>query len=243
MLDAESKKMAEELLFSEKKKPSFAKQLFQGKFDAKLVFPFPEPSPREKREADLYVEKVKAFAAAKIDARQIDKEGVIPQEVIEGLGELGLLSLTIPAQYGGLGLSQYAYCRAMEVIAARCAATALFINAHQSVGLKALLLFGTEKQKSEWLPKLAKGKALAAFSLTEKNAGSDAAGIETVAEYDPAKRVYRISGRKQWTTNGSLAKILTVMAKTDGKVTAFIVTPEMKGFSVLDRALEKVGMR
>lgn len=243
MLDAESKKMAEELLFSEKKKPSFVKQLFQGRLDSGLVFPFPEPKDEEKRRADLFVEQVKAFVAEKIDARAIDRNSSIPQEVIEGLGELGLLSLTIPEEYGGKGLSQYAYCKAMEVVAGKCAATALFINAHQSVGLKALLLFGTEEQKREWLPKLSKGRALAAFSLTEKNAGSDAAGIETLAVYDPAKRSYKISGRKQWTTNGSIAGILTVMAKTDGKVTAFIVTPDMPGFSVLDKALEKVGMR
>lgn len=243
MLDKESKKMAEELLFSEKKKPSFAKQLFKGVFDAQLVFPFPSPSEKERVVVEHYVEKLKRFLDEKLDPKKIDREASIPQEVIEGLGELGLLSLTIPAQYGGLGLSQYAYAKAMELLASRCAATALFVNAHQSVGLKSLLLFGTKAQAEKWLPKLAKGKSLAAFSLTEKNAGSDAAGIETIAEYDPEKKVYRISGRKQWTTNGSLADILTVMAKTGDKITAFLVTPDMKGFKVLDKALDKVGMR
>lgn len=243
MLDAESKKLAEELLFQEKKKPSFVKQLFQGRFDQALVMPFPFPEESVRAEAERYAEKIKNFMAEHVDAKAIDRAGTIPKEVIEGLGDLGLLSLTIPKQYGGLGLSQYAYCRAMEEVARKCAATALFINAHQSVGLKALLLFGTDAQKDQWLPKLGKGRALAAFSLTEKNAGSDAAGIETVAEYDANKKSYSISGRKQWTTNGSIAEILTVMAKTGDKVTAFIVTPDMKGFSVLDRALDKVGMR
>jgi acyl-CoA dehydrogenase family protein 9 len=243
MLDAESKKLAEELLFQEKKKPSFVKQLFQGRFDQALVMPFPYPEPSVRAEAEKYAEKIKQFMADHVDAKAIDRAGTIPKEVIEGLGDLGLLSLTIPKQYGGLGLSQYAYCRAMEEVSRKCAATALFINAHQSVGLKALLLFGTDAQKDKWLPKLGKGRSLAAFSLTEKNAGSDAAGIETVAEYDPGKKSYFISGRKQWTTNGSIAEILTVMAKTGDKVTAFLVTPDMKGFSVLDRALDKVGMR
>lgn len=244
MLDAEQNKLAEELLFSEKKKPSFAKQLFFGKFDESTVFPFPEASQEEKGKIDAYVERVKKFAEEKIDPVFNDREGTIPKEVIEGLGELGLLSLTIPKKFGGLGMSQEAYCRAMEVIAARCAATALFINAHQSVGLKALVLFGTKEQQEKWLPKLSKGKALAAFSLTEPNAGSDAAGIETKATYDPARKIYTISGRKQWTTNGSIADILTVMARTpDGKITAFLVTPDMPGFKVLDKALEKVGMR
>ncbi len=243
MLDAESKKLAEELLFAEKKAPSFAKQLFAGIFDCSQVFPFPLPTAKEKKESDGYVESIRKFMQEKVDPKKIDREAKIPKEVIEGLGDLGLLSMTIPKEYGGLGLPQYAYCRAMEAVAARCAATALFINAHQSVGLKALLLFGTEKQKAEWLPKLCKGRALAAFSLTEKNAGSDAAGIETVAEYDPVAKRYQISGRKQWTTNGSLAEILTVMAKVNQKITAFLVTPDMPGFSVLDAALDKVGMR
>lgn len=244
MLDSEQKKLAEELLFSEKKKPSFAKQLFFGRLDASSVFPYPFPTKEEKQEADAYVAKVQKFADEHIDPVKIDKEAKIPQSVIEGLGELGLLSLTIPKEHGGLGLSQYTYCRAMEVIAGKCAATALFINAHQSVGLKALVLFGTKEQQAKWLPRLSKGKSLAAFSLTEANAGSDAAGVETKAIYDPVKKTYSISGRKQWTTNGSIADILTVMARTpDGKITAFIVTPDMPGFKVLDAALDKVGMR
>lgn len=244
MLDKEQKRLAEELFFAEKKKPSFAKQLFFGTFDDSSVFPFPESSQEEKAAIEAYVSRVKDFVESKIDPVFNDVEGTIPRDVIEGLGELGCLSLTIPKEFGGLGMSQEAYCKAMEVIAARCAATALFINAHQSVGLKALVLFGTSEQKEKWLPKLSKGKALAAFSLTEANAGSDAAGIETKADYDPERKVYRISGRKQWTTNGSIADILTVMARTpDGKITAFLVTPDMPGFKVLDKALDKVGMR
>lgn len=244
MLDSEQTRLAEELLFSEKKPPSFVKQLFFGRVDASSVLPFPNPTKEEKLEADSYVAKIQKFADEQIDPVKIDKEAKIPKSVIEGLGELGLLSLTIPKEHGGLGLSQYTYCRAMEVIAGKCAATALFINAHQSVGLKALVLFGTPEQQSRWLPKLSKGKAIAAFSLTEANAGSDAAGVETKATYDPIKKTYLISGRKQWTTNGSIADILTVMARTpDGKITAFIVTPDMPGFKVLDAALDKVGMR
>lgn len=241
MLDAEQNKLAEELLFSEKKKPSFAKQLFFGKFDHLTVFPYPDSSEGQTRK---YLDQVKEFAENKIDPVFNDVQGTIPREQIEGLGDLGLLSLTIPKEFGGMGMSQSVYCKAMEVIAARCAATALFINAHQSVGLKALVLFGTKAQQEKWLPKLSKGRSLAAFSLTEPNAGSDAAGIETKAIYDPAKKVYAISGMKQWTTNGSIADILTVMARTpDGKITAFIVTPDMPGFKVLDKALDKVGMR
>lgn len=251
MLDAETRKMAEELLFAEKKKPSFAKQLFFGKFNVHEAFPYPTPSNEEKEQTDNYIAELKDFLDKKLDPVSIDRHGSIPSEFIEGLGELGLLSLTIPAEYGGRGMSQYTYCRAMEIVAGRCAATALFINAHQSVGLKALLLFGTDDQKKKWLPQLAKGKVLAAFSLTEPNAGSDAAGIETRAVYNPERRTYTITGNKQWTTNGSIADILTVMARTEvqtskgreDKITAFLVTPDMPGFQVRDKALDKVGMR
>ena len=141
-------------------------------------------------------------------------------------------------------MTQYAYCRALEQLASHCGSTALLVNAHQSVGLKAILLFGTDKQKERYLKPLATGEQLAAFSLTEPNAGSDAAGIETTAEYDPQRKVYRINGRKQWTTNGSIAGVLTVMARTDkDSITAFIVTPDMPGFRVAAKALEKVGYR
>lgn len=251
MLDAEQKKLAEELLFSTKKKPSFAKQLFFGNFDTQAVFPYPQPTAEQKENADALLEKLKTFIDEKIDPDWIDRHSEIPESVIQGLGKMGILSLTIPEEYGGLGLSQYAYCKSMEAIARKCGATALFVNAHQSVGLKALLLFGTKEQRDLWLPALGTGEALAAFALTEPNAGSDAGGIETEAAYDPVKDLYRINGKKQWITNGGVAKILTVMAKTDvktpngieKKVTAFLVTPDMPGFKVVAEALEKVGMR
>ncbi len=244
MMDAQQKRMAEELLFTGEEKPSFAKLLYFGLFDADRVFPYPKQTDRENQ--DL-LKNLTNFIETQIDPDWIDRHAEIPDSVIKGLGELGLLSMTIPKEYGGLGTSQFAYCKAMEQLARRCSATALFVNAHQSIGLKALLLFGTEPQKETWLKQLASGDKLAAFSLTEPNAGSDASGVETRAEFDPVKKVWIINGRKQWTTNGSIADILTVMAKTntDGqdKITAFLVTPEMTGFKVRDAALEKVGMR
>ncbi|MCB1113460.1 MAG: acyl-CoA dehydrogenase family protein [Chlamydiia bacterium] len=242
-MDEETKALVEELIFSGKEKPSFVKWLYFGVFDEERVIPFPTPSEEEKKAADTLVKKVEAFMDKELDPKAIDKAGEISKKVIDGLGELGILSLTIPKEYGGLGLSQYTYCRVMETIARRCSATALFINAHQSIGMKALLLFGTDIQKDKWLKSLSTGEKLAAFSLTEPNAGSDAAGIETKAEYDADKKVYRINGKKQWTTNGSIASILTVMAKVDGKVTAFLVTPDLPGFKVTAKALDKVGMR
>jgi alkylation response protein AidB-like acyl-CoA dehydrogenase len=237
-MDEQDRKLAEELLFSGRKEPSFAKMLYFGILESSFIFPYP---PKDNIEA--YLAKVNVYLDRELDPVAIDRQASIPETVIRGLGDLGVLGMTIPKEFGGLGLSQDAYCQVTEAVARRCGATALFINAHQSIGLKALLLFGTDKQKEQWLKPLAKGEALAAFALTEPNAGSDANGIETRAEFDPVKRVYRINGKKQWITNGSLAKVLTVMAKTDGKVTAFLVTPDMPGFEITQPSLEKVGMR
>lgn len=234
----QDKKLAEELLFSEKRSPSFAKQLFFGKFDQKLVFPFPEEAHN-----DTFLDKVKAFVREEIDPDLIDREAEIPQSVIAGLAKLGVLGMTVPKEFGGLGMSQQEYCRVTETVARRCSSTALYINVHQSIGLKSLLLFGTKEQQDKWLPRLATGEITAAFSLTEPNAGSDANGIETRAVYDPKQKAYIINGQKQWTTSGAIAQVLTVMAKVDDKVTAFLVTPDMPGFRVKERALEKVGMR
>ena len=250
-MNEDEKRLAEELLFSDRKAPSFVKQLFFGKFDAEQVFPFPHPLGKERGEIESFLLKIRGFAKTHINAEKIDREAKIPDFVIQGLADLGVLGMTVPKEFGGLGMSQYAYCRVTEELSRACASTALYVNVHQSIGLKSLLLFGTEPQKKKWLPSLASGEITAAFSLTEPNAGSDANGIETRAIYDPDKKVYRINGQKQWTTNGGIAKILTVMAKTpiktsagiEDKVTAFLVTPDMPGFSVKECALEKVGMR
>lgn len=250
-MNEQQRKFAEELLFSVKKNPSFVKEFYFGRFDSELIFPFPEIEAAELDKIESFLSKVAAFADAHIDPDAIDRNQEIPQTVIDGLGSLGVLGMTIPTEYGGLGMSQYAYCRTVELLARKCASTALFVNAHQSVGLKALLLFGTKEQKLRWLPPLARGEILGAFSLTEEKAGSDAAGIETRATYDSVKNTWSINGKKQWTTNGAIAGVLTVMARTEidtpqgrqDKITAFLVTPDMKGFQVLNPALEKVGMR
>ncbi len=250
-MDDQQRKLAEDLFFSENRKPSFARLLYFGIVDPSTIFPFPLPSIEEKDKVDAFLLQVEEFAKQNIDGDKIDRDAKISDEVVSGLGRLGILGMTIPKQYGGLGMSQYAYCRVVEIISRYCGATALFVNAHQSIGLKAILLFGTQEQKQQWLPPLARGEILAAFSLTEPNAGSDANGIETRAVFDIDKHVWRINGRKQWTTNGAIAGVLTVMARTEvqtsegkqDKITAFLVTPDMPGFEITAHSLEKVGMR
>jgi acyl-CoA dehydrogenase family member 9 len=250
-MDEEQKKLAEELLFSGNEAPTFAKQLYFGKIDTSQLFPYPSTSDEEKENTQQFLSKLKEYVDENLDPDAIDRNAMIPKELIQGLGDIGLLGMTVPKKYGGLEMSQNAYCQAIEIIAQKCGGTAVFTNAHQSIGLRGIFLFGNDKQKDKWLPDLSNGKKIAAFSLTEPNAGSDAAGVETKAVYDPEKKVYRINGNKQWTTNGSIAQVLTLMAKTEvdtkngkkEKVTAFLVTPDMPGFKITNPGLEKVGIK
>ncbi len=157
--------------------------------------------------------------------------------------------MTAPREYGGRGFSQRQYCRVMEVIGGHCSSTAIFVNAHHSIGIRALLLFGTPAQKARWLPPLVRGEKLAAFALTEEQAGSDAANVQTRATPTGDGRGFVLNGTKRYITNGATADVLTVMARTpdprgDGsKVTAFLVTPDLPGFEVVEPRMEKCGIR
>jgi alkylation response protein AidB-like acyl-CoA dehydrogenase len=137
----------------------------------------------------------------------------------------------------------------MEVIGGHCSSTAVFVNAHHSIGIRALLLFGTPEQKERWLPPLTRGEKLAAFALTEKEAGSDASNVQTTAVPSDDGQTYRLTGSKRYITNGAIAGVLTVMARTpdpkggDSKVTAFLVTPDMPGFEVVEARMDKCGIR
>jgi alkylation response protein AidB-like acyl-CoA dehydrogenase len=246
---AQQKQQAEELLFSGPQTLGFAKGLFFGQFNAPLLFPYPELSPEEREVTAKAVADVRRFAAEKIDAAAIDRLADIPPEVISGLAELGVLGMTAPPVYGGRGFSQLAYTRVMEVIGGHCPSTAVFVNAHHSIGIRALLLFGTEEQRQRWLPDLVAGRKLAAFALTEPEAGSDAANVQTTATPTPDGKGYVLNGEKRYITNGAIAQVLTVMARTpvpnssETKVTAFLVTPEMPGFHVVEARMPKCGIR
>jgi acyl-CoA dehydrogenase family member 9 len=246
----QQRKEAEELLFSGPQTLGFAKGLFFGHFNSPLLFPYPQQSREEVEETDRLVAEVRRFADEHIDATAIDRNAEIPPEVVAGLGRLGVLGLTAPKENGGLGLSQLANTRVMEVIGGHDAAVGVFVNAHHSIGIRALLLFGTDEQKRRFLPPLMTGEKLAAFALTEPEAGSDAANVQTTATPTPDGKAYVLNGTKRWITNGGIAGVLTVMARTPGtsadkkkEITAFLVTPDMPGFKVLEKRMEKVGIR
>ena len=195
------------------------------------------------------VEKTKKFCKEYIDPDAIDREAMIKPGVVKGLGNIGILGMTISKKFGGIGMRQTNYCRVMEVIGGHCASTAVFVNAHHSIGLRALELFGTDEQRAKWMAPLAAGDKMAAFALTEPMAGSDAGNVRTTATPSEDGEGYIINGEKRWITNGGIADVLTLMARTpdpadpDGKITAFLVTPDMKGFEVLEERMEKVGIR
>jgi alkylation response protein AidB-like acyl-CoA dehydrogenase len=240
---------AEELLFSGPEKDGFAKDLYFGRFREQAIMPYPEPSDRQRVAVEDMVKQVVEFCHNEIDPVKIDREADIPGSVIKGLAAIGVLGMTIKPEYGGQGMSQFDYCRVMEIIGGHCAATGVFVNAHHSIGLRALELFGTEEQKERWMKPLAAGNKLAAFALTEPLAGSDASNVRTRAEESADGKGFILNGEKRWITNGGIADVLTVMARTpdpgqpDGKITAFLVTPDMKGFEVIEERMEKVGIR
>jgi acyl-CoA dehydrogenase family protein 9 len=246
---AQQKKQAEELLFSGPEHLGFAKSLFFGLFKGELLFPYPVMPPAEQARLDEAVAKLKAFCDTSIDAAEIDRIAEIPKSVVAGLGAIGVLGMTAPAEFGGLGFSQQQYCKVLEVIGGHDSAVGVFVNAHGSIGIRSLLLYGTEEQKRRWLPGLAAGTMLAAFALTEEQAGSDAGNVQTTATPTDDGSAYILNGSKRYITNGGIADVLTVMARTpvpgskDTKVTAFLVTPDMPGFKVLDARMSKVGIR
>src|SRR5690606_18656532 len=148
-----------------------------------------------------------------------------PDDYLESLRELGLFGLIIPEEYGGIGFSNAAYSRALQQTSRFDASTSLTIGAHSSIGMKGLLLFGTDEQKKRYLPRLASGELIAAFCLTEPGSGSDAASIKTSA-VKSADGSWTLTGEKIWITNGAFAGLFTVFARTgteSGKLTAFIV--------------------
>ncbi len=230
--------------------PSFVKSLFSGFVLDELVFPCPQMDKEESESLDLILDSVRKFAENYVDSPEFDRQEKFPDDVINGIKELGLFGLMIPEEYGGFGLSTTAYVRILEEIARYDGSMALIVGAHQSIGLKGLLLYGTEEQKKKYLPRLATGELIAAYGLTESGAGSDAAGIQSRAVRDDEKGVYVINGSKMWITNGGIADFFTIFAKEEidipgegkkDKITAFMVTRDMGIRS--GKKEEKMGIR
>src|SRR4030081_3435642 len=242
-------KEAEELLFTGPQALGFAKGLFLGRFVADWAMPYSRIPAAQHAELDKSLAEIRTFLDEHLDPVAIDRNADIPRHLIDGLGRTGVLGMTAPKEYGGRGFSQRAYCKILEEIGARCASTSVFTNAHHSIGIRALLLFGTREQKQRWLPPRVPGQRLAACALTEEQAGSDAANVQTQAQPSADGAHYVLNGEKRYITNASIAHVLTVMARTPvpgsdkTAITAFLVTPDMPGFTMLEARMEKVGIR
>jgi acyl-CoA dehydrogenase family protein 9 len=224
---------------------SAAKSLFLGNIEEGNFFPFPKVSPEEAETLRMVIDSIDKFMQGKGEQyREFDREGAQTPDYIEQLKELGLFGLIIPEDFGGIGFSNTAYSRVLQQTSRYDASTSLTIGAHSSIGMKGLLLFGSEEQKKKYLPKLASGEMIAAFCLTEAGAGSDAAAVKTTATKN-ADGSWSLTGEKIWITNGPIADFFTVFAKTDGeqgKMTAFIVERSFAGVSSGPKE-DKMGIR
>jgi acyl-CoA dehydrogenase family protein 9 len=226
------------------------KSLFAGLIPEDTVFPYPEIDASERETVSAFLDSFRAYARDRVDSAAIEREHRIPTEVIRGLAELGAFGMTIPEAYGGYGFSSSAYCRVTEEIGRTDASLGILVGGHQSIGLKGLLLYGTEEQKRKWLPKLATGEMIAAFALTEPEAGSDAASIRTTAVYDAATDTFVLNGTKHWISNGGFAEFFTVFAKDvkleakdeHRRITAFVVTKDLGGVSA-GKEERKLGLK
>ncbi|MGP4006614.1 acyl-CoA dehydrogenase family protein [Streptomyces sp. 4N124] len=237
--EREARQVAEAAREQDWRKPSFAKELFLGRFRLDLVHPHPTPPAEDVQRGEEFLAKLRDFCETKVDAALIEREAKIPDEVIDGLKELGALGMKIDTKYGGLGLTQVYYNKALALAGSACPAIGVLLSAHQSIGVpQPLKLFGTQEQKEQFLPRCARTD-ISAFLLTEPDVGSDPARLATSAIPDGDE--YVLDGVKLWTTNGVVADLLVVMARVPrseghkGGITAFVVETNSPGVTVENR--------
>jgi alkylation response protein AidB-like acyl-CoA dehydrogenase len=236
--EKQARQVAEAARESEWRKPSFGKELFLGRLRLDLIHPW--PGSEDRPDAEAFLAELDAYVRC-VDGARIERENSIPDEVFHGLARLGAFGMKIDKEYGGLGLSNLHYCKALTLIGSAHPAIGALLSAHQSIGVpQPLKQFGTEAQKKAFLPRLAAGE-VSAFLLTEPDVGSDPARLATTAE--PVEGGYRLNGVKLWATNGTVASLLVVMARVPDKgITAFVVEADSPGITV-ERRNEFLGLR
>jgi acyl-CoA dehydrogenase family protein 9 len=224
---------------------SFAKSLFLGEIHEELVFPWPTADREEQDRIRELNARIRDYCAEHYDPRKAEEERWIPDRVLRDLGEIGALGLYVDERYGGQGLSQTGYARVFETIGQIDATLAIVLGVHQSIGFKGISLFGTDEQKERFLPDLATGRKLAAFALTEPEAGSDAYHLRSRAVEQPDGS-WILNGEKRYIGNGSRADVITTFARAevDGedKHIALILEKGMKGLEVGER-YETMGLQ
>lgn len=235
--EAEARRVAEAARESQWGGATFVRDLFLGRFRPELIYPYPDPEEFVGDDAHAFIEELTAFLRDEVDSERIDRERKIPPAVVERLRKMGAFGLKIPREYGGKGFNQTEYSRIMSVVGNVDGSLVALLSAHQSIGVpQPLKLFGTEEQKRRYLPRLARG-AVSAFALTEEDVGSDPARLRTTAELSEDGTHYVLNGDKLWTTNGTLAELVVVMARDPKtrKISAFIVETGWPGVEILQR--------
>ncbi|MFI8960516.1 acyl-CoA dehydrogenase family protein [Streptomyces sp. NPDC053493] len=238
--EREARQVAEAARQQDWHKPSFAKELFLGRFRLDLIHPHPMPADEDVRRGEAFLAKLRTFCEQHVDGARIEREARIPDETVTGLKELGAFGMKIDPKYGGLGLTQLYYNRALALVGSVSPALGALLSAHQSIGVpQPLKIFGTQEQKDAFLPRLARSD-ISAFLLTEPDVGSDPARLATTAVPD-GDDAYVLDGVKLWTTNGVVADLLVVMARVPaseghrGGITAFVVEGDSPGITVEHR--------
>lgn len=225
---------------------SFMRALCTGRIESELIVPFPTLPEADRETLGMVIEAIDDLLGPhEADFRTWDRAGELPPAFIEELKAFGIFGLVIPEAHGGMGFGSTAYSRTLQQLGRYDASVAVTVGAHSSIGMRGLLLFGTEAQKARWMPTLATGESIAAFCLTEPGAGSDAASIRTTAVRDGDDWI--LNGSKLWITNGGIADFFTVFAKTGEaearrNISAFVVTGDMPGVRIGHHE-DKMGLR
>ena len=238
--ERQAREVAEAARDIEYTRPSFAKELYLGKFDFPLIHPHPRGEGDAVAEGDAFIAKLEEFCRT-LDGRLIERESRIPDEYVKGLSDLGVFGMKIPKEYGGLGLSMLHYGRALMLVGSVHPSMGALVSAHMSIGVpEPVKMFGTEAQKQEYLTRCADG-AVTAFLLTEPDVGSDPARMGSTARLSDDGTEYILDGVKLWTTNGVIAELVVVMATVPkheggrGGISAFVVETSSPGVTVENR--------
>ena len=235
--EEEARRVAEAAREDSWQDATFVRDLFLGDFRFELIDPYPDPDEFISDRCRKFLDELRVFLRTEVDSEQIDRDRKVPRKVVDRLREMGAFGLKIPTEYGGMGFGQVEYNQVMATLGSVDGSLVALLSAHQSIGVpQPLKMFGTEEQKKKYLPRCAAG-TISAFALTEEDVGSDPARLSTTAELSADGTHYVLNGDKLWTTNGSVAELLVVMARDPAtkKISAFIVECDWEGVELLQR--------